>query len=76
MWGLLPIEIMYLACLAVNTYAVRGRTNVLRQGSRPAARPRSLERTQTRTRNFEMLWTRTRSERTRTRTRTRYFKIL
>ena len=35
----------YLACLVVNTYAVRGRTKVLRGGSRPAARPRSLEGT-------------------------------
>ena len=35
---------MYLACLA-NTYAVRGKTKVLRGGSRLAARPRSLEGT-------------------------------
>jgi len=46
MWGLLPIESTYLACL-VNTYAVRGRTKVLRGGSRLAARPRSLEGTLT-----------------------------
>ena len=45
MWGLLPIERTYLACLVVNTYAVRGRTKVLRGDSRPAARPRSLEGT-------------------------------
>ena len=42
MWGLLPIESKYLACLAVNTYAVRGRTNVLRGGSGLTAQPRSL----------------------------------
>jgi len=41
---LLPIESTYLVCL-VNTYAVRGRTKVLRGGSRPAERPRSLEGT-------------------------------
>jgi len=34
-----PIESTYLVCL-VNTYAVRGRTKVLRGSSRPAARPR------------------------------------
>ena len=46
MWGLLLIESTYfIACLAVNTDAVRGRTNALRGGSRPAARPRSLEGT-------------------------------
>jgi len=39
MRNLLPIESTYLACL-VNTYAVRGRTKVLRGGSRPAARLR------------------------------------
>jgi len=43
-WGLLPIESTYLVCL-VNAYAVRGRTKVLRGGSGPAARPRSLEGT-------------------------------
>ena len=43
MWGLVvSIESTYLACLA---YAVRGRTNALRGGYRPAARPRSLEGT-------------------------------
>ena len=36
------IESTYLACLA---YAVRGRTNALRGGYWPAARPRSLEGT-------------------------------
>ena len=45
MWGLLPIESMYLACLVVNTYAVRGRTKVLRGVSKLAAQPRSLEGT-------------------------------
>ena len=45
MWGLLPIESMYLACLVVNTYAVRGRTKALRGVSKLAARPRSLEGT-------------------------------
>ena len=46
MWGLLPIESTYfIACLAVNTDAVRGRTNALRGGSPPAARPRSIEGT-------------------------------
>ena len=44
MWSLLLIESTYLACLA-NTYAVRGKTKVLREGSRLAARPRSLEGT-------------------------------
>ena len=45
MWGLLPIESMYLACLVVNTYAVHGRTKVLRGVSKLAARPRSLKGT-------------------------------
>jgi len=39
-----PIESTYLVCL-VNAYTVRGRTKVLRGGSRPAAQPRSLEGT-------------------------------
>jgi len=43
---LLPIESTYLACL-VYTYAVCGRTKVLRGVSRPAAQPRSLEGTLT-----------------------------
>ena len=46
MWGLLPIESTYfIACLVVNTDAVRGRTNAMRGGSPPAAQPRSLEGT-------------------------------
>ena len=46
MRGLIPIYSTYLARLVnTGTYAVRGRTKVLRRGSRPAARPRSVEGT-------------------------------
>ena len=45
MWSLLSIESTNLGCHVISTYAVRGRTKVLRGDSRPAARQRSLEGT-------------------------------
>ena len=38
-------KVSCLACLVVNTYAVRGRTKILREGSRQAARPRGWKGT-------------------------------